>query len=354
MKKGRQEMCILEAIGLIDDKYIEEAAPLLDAVLTKSKKRHLAVIIIAAALTAVMVGCGVVMASYGDNIQHWFVHYWELVNGHSMSDEHKTLIDHLSQNINISRTIGEVTVTVDSAAVGDDNFCLLLRVEGEKFSKRFDYGFTQYSLLISPDPLENTGGMAGYGMQCLGVDEDGAMLLMLDYEYVLTEEFIASGVPLEVILRLENLSRSPYTDRKLLLEEGLWQFGFSIDPSHSLEVLHLPDTLVMAVDLSQRDTFSEEEVMITDIELTSTGLRFQYDYQYGRMDISSHDVKLILQNGTEIGSSGGVGSPLKSNNSILNWSWRWDVPVNLSEVEAVEIGGSRIPVADNKEERRAA
>ena len=48
-----------------------------------------------------------------------------------MSSGQAALIDHLSQEIGVSQSIGDVTMTVDSATVGDDGFYLLFRMERE-------------------------------------------------------------------------------------------------------------------------------------------------------------------------------------------------------------------------------
>ena len=76
-------------------------------------RRRLPVALIAAILALVLMGAGVVAIVYGDSIQSWFGHYWEQVTGQPMSDQHTALIDHLSQEIDLAQTVGDVTVTVD-------------------------------------------------------------------------------------------------------------------------------------------------------------------------------------------------------------------------------------------------
>ena len=91
-------------------------------------RRRWPVALIAVILCLFLMGAGVVAVIYGDRIQNLFGHYFELVTGQDMSEGQTALIDHLSQDISQSKTVGETTVTVDSVTVGDDRFYLLLRV----------------------------------------------------------------------------------------------------------------------------------------------------------------------------------------------------------------------------------
>lgn len=100
-----------EAMGEINDKYVVEAI----SYNPKSKTtlhRRLSIAMIAAILALLLIGAGVA-----------------------------AIIDHLSQEIELSQTTGNVTVTVDSATIGYDNFFLLLRVDGPEFSGRHGYSF---------------------------------------------------------------------------------------------------------------------------------------------------------------------------------------------------------------------
>ena len=82
--------------------------------------RRLSAVGAAAVLLLFLLGCAVVGTVYGQSIQSWFAHYWQAVNHREMSQGQAALIDHLTQDINQSQTVDGVTVTVDSATVGDD------------------------------------------------------------------------------------------------------------------------------------------------------------------------------------------------------------------------------------------
>lgn len=239
-------------------------------------RRRWPVALIAAILCLFLMGAGVVAIIYGDSIQNWFGHYWELVTGQPMSDNQTALIDHLSQDINLSDTVGDVTVTVDSATVGDDSFYILLRVEGVELSKKHSYGFEATHMEVTPDPLRDTGGIAGYGVQFHGLDGDGAALLLIDFDYTLDSGYTEDMRPLSINLSLTNFAQNALADRKKLLTEGEWSFSFEVERNKP-EVVMLKDAEVMAIDLTQRDEYTEVPVLLTNIELTNTGVRFLYD-----------------------------------------------------------------------------
>lgn len=323
----------------IDDDILErsESATVSNAI---SIRRRLPVVLIAAILAMFLMGAGVVAIIYGDSIQNWFGHYWELVTGQPMSTEQTALIDHLSQDISESETVGNVTVTVDSATVGNDSFYILLRVEGLNLSNRRSYGFEATHMEVTPDPMQEAGGIAGYGIQFHGLDGDGAALILIDFDYALENGYTEDLRPLEVSLELTNFVQNVTTDRKKLLAEGNWSFAFELERNKP-EVLQLPDTEVMAIDLTQRDEYTEVPVLLTNIELTNTGIRFLYDCKDGTLSVDAH-IYAILINGQEIGI--GIGNGIVQDNGYLFSNNKWLVPINLDEVVAVKIGGVVIPI----------
>lgn len=190
----------------------------------------------------------------------------------------------------------------------------------------------------NPDPLVD-GAFVGWGMDYLGVDGDGTALLLLNYEYLSDSGFVQDTRPLQIWLRLENLARDAHTDREKIIAEGEWYYSFVIDRSQPIEIISLPDTEVMATDEQQK----EVPVMITNIELTNTGLRFQYDYNEGTLFLSDQRVFIILKNGNTVDNDGGIGSPTEDNIDMC-FSYQWLVPVNLNEVSAVQIGETQIAI----------
>lgn len=125
-----------EAMGEINGRYIEEAISYRPKAKTTPHAPRWSVAVLAAILTTLLIGAGVAAIRYGDSIQNWFHHSWEAITGRQMSEEQAAIIDHLSQELELSQEVGGVTVSVDSATVGYDNFFLLLRVDGLRLSDR--------------------------------------------------------------------------------------------------------------------------------------------------------------------------------------------------------------------------
>lgn len=234
-------------------------------------------------------------------------------------------------------------VTVDSATVADDGFYLLFRIEGIPFTGRKNYGFNETKIQISPDPTKENGGMASYGYDSHGIDGDGSIILIMEYNFVTKIGYVEDTRPLEVEITLQDLVESPQTEWEKTLQEGEWTYSFTIDRSNPPAAITLPDATVDAIDLTKRDEYTTVPVLITDLEVTNTGLRFKYDYQEGNYDVPAH-IDAILANGVSIGVGSGSGHPLEDS-GLLFCSYKWLVPIDLEEVTAINFNGVLIPIA---------
>ncbi len=332
----------LNSFGKIDPAYIEEADATIagqGAASTRPHRRRFPIALVAAIMCLFLMGAGVAAVIYGDNIQNWFGYYYQSITGQEMGESQTALIDHLSQDIGQSQTVGDVTVTVDSATVGDDIYYMLLRVEGIELSQRHGCMFDMLTVEVSPDPLNDAGGSVGYGAEFCGIDGDGAALLLFSYEYLADEGYKADTRPLEVDLILENLMRNGNGEENVLLAEGRWNFSFTIDRSQPLEIMSLPNTEVVADNL---ETGEDEYVLLTNIELTNTGLRFQFDAKEGTLTIDSH-IEVILKSGAAIGVSGGSGSEMDDSTVFVN-TYQWRIPISIEDVAAIKFEEIEIPV----------
>mgnify|MGYP003371019239 CR=1 FL=1 len=305
----------------------------------RAVRRRLWVGLTAALLGLLLMGAGAVAVIYGDSIQNWFGHYFGVVTGQEMSRGQSALIEHLSQDIGQRRTVQGTTVTVDSVTVGDDSFYLLLRVEGVRLSKRHSYHFDALTLEVSPDPLAGERGIGSQGIAFKGLDGDGAALFLVEYAYAAGTEFTADTTPLEVHLLLEDFMRGPQTKKRKTITAGVWAFDFTIDRSQPPEIIALPDTEVTGMDLHAREDIA---VLLTHMELTNTGIRFRYDTQGGAIDLKAQ-FSVLLKSGADISYSEGSSVPM-SDQTTMNCSYHWEIPVELEEVAAVQIGSTTIPV----------
>lgn len=327
----------------VDDDLLQRSE---NATVSRTVPRHrrLSFVLIAAILALLLMGSGIVVTIWGDDIQDFYALIWEKVTGQSMSDQHIALIDRLSQQIGISETVDGVTVTVDSVTVGTQDFAILLRAEGLEFSKRRVYGFDETKLEMDPKTLEDVSLSASYSYQFLGFDADGAILMVIRGHYTATDPFRKDPPPLTVTLSMTNFVQSPWSDDRVLLAEGVWEFTFSMD-RHELDLRDLPDTQVTGVDSSGKDAPVEAPVTLTNIVLTNLGLSFQYNRQGGDvfLDIHIFDVKLVLDSGQEIVPVSSAESALQDGIGYCTYTWM--LPANLDEVAALEIGDAVIPIA---------
>lgn len=86
----------------------------------------------------------------------------------------------------------------------------------------------------------------------------------------------------------------------------------------------------------------DAEVLLTHMELTNTGIRFRYDTQGGAIDLKAQ-FSVLLKSGADISYSEGSSVPM-SDQTTMNCSYHWEIPVELEEVAAVQIGSTTIPV----------
>lgn len=331
-----------EAMGEINGRYIEEAISYRPKAKTTPHAPRWSVAILAAILATLLIGAGVAAIRYGDSIQTWFNYYWEAITGRQMSEEQAAIIDHLSQELELSQGVGGVAVTVDSATIGYDNFFLLLRVDGLKLSDRDEYGFEQVKMDVKPDPVQGRDGIGSYGVQYHGRDGDGAALLLMEYSYASGAGDTRDTRPIQITLTLENFVQNTNVGREKVLAEGRWTFDFSLDRSKTIDAVQLPDTEVMAMDLGKERWVP---VIIRNVELTSTGLRFQYDGDRGTLSMEAPP-DVILEHGQSVGCSGGDAIALEDG-TALRCSYQWRIPVNLEDVSFTRIGETQIFIPGN-------
>ena len=307
-------------------------------------RRRFLVALIAALLALFLMGAGLMASKYGDSIQSWFTYYWKEITGQDMSDLHASIIDRMSQKIDLRETAAGVTVTVDSAAVGDGSCNILLRVEGLAFSKKPEYGFEEGLVKLAPETTEDIVGLFySYSYNFVGLDADGAALFLIKFDYPTKDEPQGGKPPWKVTLTMKNFAQDPKTDHCILLAEGEWQFTFSLD-RNQLDIKRFPDTQVMGIIYSENNEAIPAPILLTNIRLTNTSFAFQY-YRYDsglHLDMSNLDLRIVLSDGQEIDIVGGHGNRLTDGFCYHNYTWKF--PVNLDEAVAVKIGDTVIPI----------
>ncbi|MBQ2785222.1 MAG: DUF4179 domain-containing protein [Oscillospiraceae bacterium] len=330
----------------VDDDILERSERASFSNVIPNHRRFL-VVLIAAILALFLMGAGLMVSKYGDSIQSWFTYYWKEITGQDISDPHASVIDRLSQKIDLSETVEGVTVTVDSATVGEGSIVILLRVEGLAFSKKDEYGFDEAQITLAPDTAEDILGLfytSSYNFWCL--DADGAALFLTYCDYSVKDEPQTEKPPYTVTLSMTNFSQNPKTDNRMLLTKGEWHFTFSLD-RNKIDIRRLPNTQVMGLYYSEDNEAIQTPIVLTNMKLSNTGLAFQFyrNDSQGRalhLNTSALNLWIVLNSGQEIGARGGSENILTDGISYHNYTWKF--PAILDEVVAVKIGEVAIPI----------
>lgn len=351
---------LFEGMSYVDERYVDEAEyGILDSpgqvpdtfdwklhriqgCFLLRDKRKVAVILLAAALMLGLVSCGVAAVINVDSIQTWFSHYWQQITEEELDTTHAAVIDELSQKIGQSTKDGEITITVDSATGSENIFYFLIRVEGHPFTHKHRYSFASRRLTVAEEALPNNLSVSSFGIQYLGVAEDGAGLFLIDYDYATSDGDLGDIEALPMTLHLENMTRrNPHRDLDTakIVEEGTWSISFTLDRSQISEKVQIPDAKVGGMNC---ETYERVPIILTDIILSNTGIRFTYDSQHGSVEPYS-GIFVLLKNGARIEGGQGTGT-VEEDLTTLNYDWHWSIPLNLDDIASISIGGTEIPI----------
>lgn len=332
---------ILDMIGDAKDTYVLDAQQVRDR-LTLTAKRKIAFVLLVAVMILTLASCAVAAAIYGDSIQAWFSYHWEQITGQEMGEGQTAVIRELSQKIGVSTTDGNLTITVDSATGSEDIHYILVRVEGYQFTQKHRYAFESRRLMVDESALPDNLSVSSFGIQYLGVAEDGAGLFLFDYDYATSDGDIGDIKALPMTLFLENLTRqNPHRDHKTakIVEEGKWSISFTLDRSQISEKVQLPDAEVGGMNC---ETGEKVSIILSNIVLSNTGIRFTYDSQYGSVEPYS-GLFVLLKNGARIEDGQGTGT-VEEDLTTRNYDWNWSLPLNLDDIASISIGGTEIVV----------
>lgn len=332
---------ILDMIGDAKDTYVLDAQQVRDR-LTSTAKRKIAFVLLVAVMILTLASCTVAAVIYGDSIQTWFTYYWEQITGQEMGVGQTAVIHELSQKIGASTTDGNLTITVDSATGSEDIYYILVRVEGHQFTQKHRYAFESRRLTVDESALPDNLSVSSFGIQYLGIAEDGAGLFLIDYDYATSGGDIGEINELPMTLYLENMTRrNPDRDHKTakIVEEGKWSVSFTLNRSQISEKVILPDAEVVGMNY---ETGESVPIMLSSIVLSNTGIRFTYDSKHGSVEPYS-GIVVLLKNGAQIEGGQGTGT-VEDDLSTRNYDWNWSVPLNLDDIASVSIGGTEIAV----------
>lgn len=300
---------ILYALTDVRAEYIEEAAP--------ARRRPMGrglVGLLAASLALLLMGAA---AIFGGSVQDWMEHRWAFENIRPMGEGQIALVDSMSREIGLSKTIGDITVDVDSAIFEDQGFRILVRVRGRQFTNEHGINFRQELMELEPDPTVGMGSRKGW--EFAGIDGDGSWLLFFHCYW---DQPMRPDEPIMVRLTMTDLvfTGGPIGEIVEVVQEGTWEFAFPLEVTGVPAPIALPDCTV--------ETEEHGAVELKNLILYSTNITYE---QIGEGDI--FPITIILEDGSSIAATLGTGDS----------QW-WDVPVDPAEVKAVQIGETVIPV----------
>ena len=325
---------------------------ILDMEMKQNRRRpRLAPLALAAALVAVLAVTA--MAAFSGTLKDWFAREWANRTGGEISEEQALVIDSLTEKVGESRTVGDVTVTVDSITVGGDALWALVDVAGVDFSAKERYSFDGIYVEILPDPSEGAYGGASYSLGSIGMTEDGAVRMLLEFSGIFPtgNQINAGGYTLELRLRDLTLCRRAGEPDKIIYE-GEW--SFSIPLTESMVPTIAIDSAVVelgagAEDMEDAAASSGVTITLWDIRVTATGLSFYTAYsddeaveRVQMAALSYLEAAVILTDGTEVTTGSGGGS--RTEDGGWYCTNQWPVPLNVEDIVSLRIGGTEIPV----------
>lgn len=320
-----------------------------------SKRRVVPAALLAAVLVVVLLA-GTALAVTSPTLRDWFAREWGNATGKEISENQALLIESLTQKVGESAISGDVTVTVDSIVVGGDVLWALLDVEGLEFDAGKEYSFDGIYADILPDPSEGAYGGAGFSLGSIGVTEDDALRMLLEYSGVFStgNQINSGGYTLE--LEMDNLIRCRQGKQEdEVIYEGSWTFSIPLTVESLSPVITI-DSAVVVADGIDGDNFESSgtepedgealegapvevpsvNVILTDIQISATGVSYRTN------DDCTLTATAILKDGSEVRSGSGGGSRLEDGTWYA--SHQWPVPIDVEAVVALRLGETEIPV----------
>lgn len=222
----------------------------------------------------------------------------------------------------------DVTVSLDSVAVGEDALWMLVHVTGN-YEPGKRYSFRRGELLGAPEKEFSELGItvsSGVTAERYEILDDGSLQILLHYQCLNSSADLTQGGTYELQLEDLMMDRNP-------IQKGQWNLSFSLDNVATSASVVLEHVTLPVEGLDGQDTVEFEEIRIT-----STGVRFVCQPQFCGYSLWT-DVALVLADGSEIAGFGGHGS-WTGETGTSNWysAYNWNLPVALEQAVALRIG----------------
>lgn len=312
--------------------------------------------IIAAALAVILAGTALAaVMGVPETLQEWFNQQWTEAGGpKEMPKEQAAVIESLVQPVDVTCVNKGISVTLDSVTPGEGGLWLMYKVKGEALEdQRVDRWFFEGKDLggrlmeneIVDDSLGFTVRTATE--RRVGVTEDGTHIFLLFYAAPKGVNFLEGG---DTELRLDGLAMWGQRDEKtgevpdVDSLQAKWILPFTLAPTENVEGLTVKSAKVPCVWYETEERPRPAPMEIKDIRITTMGVSFlepawenAEEREYVTMDVA-----VRLKDGIEIAfnGEGSMGAMNVGDRCFRSW----ELPVDLSKVEAIRFGDVVIPV----------
>lgn len=290
-------------------------------------------------LVLVLITGTAVAVSSGGNLKDWFADEWKLLNGEEMSAEQMNVIDSLTTPLDISKTAGDVTVTLDSVTYSDGYYWMLVKAEGIEFNDRHANKFDEMKLTVYGEDGREIGWNWGTGTH---IDENGILIMLIDGEIDPDVVDDVEGQKGRFVLELAGLQEEKTkSDKVRVLQEGQWHFEFELPLEATGKVLTAEPADVQFLVNDDEDNLQTATCQISNLQVSAV------DIKYTVRGIASEEVhrdmpRLVLENGYEVGIGGGLGEIQEDG----SWKMQYQLqmPVDVDNVKSVKFGLGEIEV----------
>lgn len=331
----------LTTLNDAQDEYLQSMEDMLQG---KASTKHLKTkrIITFALAAALILALGVTaLAATGalDNILGWFGNQWRALTGKDISETQAQTIMDLTGEVGLSAKDNGITVTAQSITLGDSSAVLLFTVGVDDVTLSADakYGFDTFWCDMGSEDGQLPGDR-GVSQSFYMVDPaKNLAYIVVKYDGGLPVADIMSGDSLMTV-ELSGLVESGVDGAMLRSYDGHWEFEIALDADL------LPSSLSIESAIVQGKTYVSNylpsrsvDLIIRDISITSTGISFVMDAGYeGEWSITA-----VLTDGTKVKTSTGSGY-LMSDNETYAYSFVWQVPVSLRELDYIEFYDAKL------------
>lgn len=345
-------------------------------------RRRIPKFILIAAVIALLLA-GTALAVNMPHLQDWFRQYWEDATGEDlMNAQQEDIMNSVTQSVDATSNMEDgaggvsseatspndipnqatnkpgvpdttqstsadpapatsqvpnVTVSLDSVAVGEDALWMLVHVTGNyETGKR--YSFRRGELLGAPEKEFSELGItvsSGVTAERCEILNDGSLQILLHYQCLNSSADLTQGGTYQLQLEDLMMDRNP-------VQKGQWNLSFSLDQTTASAPVVLEHITLPVEGLDGQDAVEFEEIRIT-----STGVRLVCQPQFSGYNLWT-DVALILADGSEISGFGGHGS-WTGEADTSNWysSYNWNLPVAVEQAVALRIGETIVPFSQD-------